>query len=192
MLGGRGAVGPVDDDIGLGKAAGNITFFHLDVFQQVAIRPALVQHRCNRPERRHRIGDSLQRFVVNPDQLQRPGRNDLAVSGDDRHRITAVAHFFITQHRPVKVHDSMTVAPGNIRVCQHGMHTGQGARLHGYRSSVSVHAVRPARRVRAYNMPGKLVIVGEFRLAANLGQRIRVGLCPANFRAGGNCRRYIG
>ena len=85
----------------------------------------------------------------------------------------------------------MQVPPGNILVGQHGPHSGQGAcciRIYRADSRVGHAGAQGACVQHAREM----VVVREFRLPADLGQRIRVGLRLADFVSGGTGERNVG
>ena len=110
------SVGAIDDDVRLGKTGFYVALVDLDVFQQVAIAPGFMHYRCGRPECGHRIGDRRQFLVIHFDQVQRPGGNALAVSGNNCHCIPAVTYLVSAQDRPVEIDRAMEVAPGYIIV----------------------------------------------------------------------------
>ena len=116
MLGGRCTVGAVNNDISFIKTGSNITFFNLDMFQQIAIRAALMHNGDTRPECRYRISNRSQHLVVHLDQFQRLCCNTFTIRGDNRHRVPAVTHLVTTQYRPVKIDYSVKVATGDILV----------------------------------------------------------------------------
>jgi len=121
----RRAVLALDDHIGLGEALLDVTMTHLDMLEQVARLPFLVDERRFRRVGRLRVADDGQRLVVHFDQFQGAGGGVGVVRSDDSHRVAHIAHLVGAQHRPVGVHQAVNVLAGHVFVGQHGAHAGQ-------------------------------------------------------------------
>jgi len=90
-----------------------------------------------------RAGDDRQRFVLDFYELQGLVGDSFGGGCYQRHRVADVAHFIVTQDRPIHFVDSKLVATGDVARFQHGHHSGQfagRAGIHPDQSSVWVGA----------------------------------------------------
>ena len=121
MLGGRRAIGLVHHHVGLGEPRIDIPLVHLDVLQQVAVTMVFVNRGRTRLCCFDGVADHRQLFVIHLDQVQRLGSDLFAVGGHNGHGITAIANLVGAQYRPVRHHQAVQVASGDLGMGQHGV-----------------------------------------------------------------------
>src|SRR5690606_30398 len=127
----RRVVGPLDDHIGLFEALLDVAVAHLNVLEQVAGLPLLVDDRSVLAAGIDRVVHDAERLVLNLDEADRLFCDLRRLRRDNGDRVAHVANLVAAQAGPVLVDDAVNVLTGDILVREHGMNTGQRLRLAG-------------------------------------------------------------
>jgi hypothetical protein len=113
------------------------------------------------------IDDGLERLVLDADPLGGAARLLRMLGGDERDRLSEVAHTLGGEHRLVLKLEAVPLLAGDVLVRQHAVHPGHADRFRDvYRHDVGV-SVRAAHRVTPEH-PRRLQVAGVRELARDL------------------------